>query len=308
MKLTRYAAALATIALAAPSYAQNCSSKSTATAPNAGREDIVETAVAAGSFKTLVAALDAAELVHTLKGDGPFTVFAPTDEAFARLPEGVVADLLKPENRAALVGVLTYHVVPGTLTADKVVRLDNAATANGQRLSIRIEEGAVSVESAKVVTTDIHCTNGVIHVIDQVMLPSLQNVVEIAAGNESFKTLVAAVTAAELVEVLSGEGPFTIFAPTDAAFAKLPAGTVENLLQPENRDQLVSILKHHVVSGRVYSDQALEAGEAETLLGRKVHVRATRDGVRVGAAKLLSTDIQGTNGVIHVVDTVLLPE
>jgi uncharacterized surface protein with fasciclin (FAS1) repeats len=309
MKLTVFAAALATIAIAAPqSSAQSCSSKSTASSWKAGHEDIVDTAVAAGSFKTLAAALNAAELIPTLKGEGPFTVFAPSDEAFAKLPEKVVADLLKPENRAQLVNVLTYHVVPGKVTADKVVRLSNAATVNGQRLAIHVEEGTVSVDGANVVKTDIQCSNGVIHVIDTVMLPNLQNVVEIAAGNGSFGTLVAAVKAAGLAETLSGEGPFTIFAPTDEAFAKLPAGTVENLLKPENRDQLVSILKLHVVPARVYSDQALELGEAQTLLGQKVHIQRTPNGARIGEAELLKADIQGTNGVIHVIDRVLLPE
>jgi uncharacterized surface protein with fasciclin (FAS1) repeats len=270
--------------------------------------DIVDTAVSAGQFQTLVTAVEAAGLVETLKGEGPFTVFAPTDEAFAKLPKGTVEHLLKPENRDELTAILTYHVVPGRVTADKVVELSSATTANGQRLGVHVEEGGVRIDGANVIETDISASNGVIHVIDQVLIPSTDTIVDIAAGSDQFETLVAAVTAAELAEVLSGEGPFTVFAPTDAAFAKLPAGTVEHLVQPENRDQLVAILKLHVVPGRVYSDQALAAGGAKTLLGRTVHVRATEGGARVGTANLVKTDIEASNGVIHVIDTVLLPE
>jgi uncharacterized surface protein with fasciclin (FAS1) repeats len=135
------------------------------------RKDIVDTAVAAGSFQTLAKALDAAGLVDTLKGKGPFTVFAPTDEAFAKLPAGTLEDLLKPENKDKLVAILTYHVVPGEVLASQVTKLKSAKTVNGQALTITTEGGAVMVDSAKVVRTDILCSNGVIHVIDSVMLP-----------------------------------------------------------------------------------------------------------------------------------------
>jgi uncharacterized surface protein with fasciclin (FAS1) repeats len=133
--------------------------------------DIVETAVEAGSFSTLAVALEAAGLVETLKGDGPFTVFAPTDDAFARLPEGTVASLLEPENREQLVAILTYHVVPGRVTAEQVVELDRATTVNGADVRIRTGGGTVRVNDADVVTTDVFATNGVIHVIDEVLLP-----------------------------------------------------------------------------------------------------------------------------------------
>ncbi len=135
-------------------------------------KDIVETAVAAGSFQTLVTAVKAAGLVETLKGEGPFTVFAPTDEAFAKLPKGTIEELLKPENREKLRAILTYHVVPGKVMAADVGRLKSAKTANGQSLSIRVSEGTVRVNDAKVMKTDILCRNGVIHVIDSVILPS----------------------------------------------------------------------------------------------------------------------------------------
>ena len=270
------------------------------------QKDIVDTAVGAGSFKTLVAAVQAAELVDALKGDGPFTVFAPTDDAFANLPAGTVEALLKPENRDQLVSILTYHVVPGSVKAEDVVALHGAVTLNGQQIDIDTSEG-VKVDAASVVVTDIECSNGVIHVIDSVLLPASKTIPETAAAAGTFQTLLAAVTAADLAEVLSGDGPFTVFAPTDEAFASLPEGTLASLLEPGNKQQLIDILKYHVVSGRVYSDQALSAGEAATLLGREIHIVAGDDGAKVNDASLVATDIDASNGVIHVIDSVLIP-
>jgi len=142
-----------------------------ASAGSMGKKDIVDTAVAAGDFKTLAAALQAAGLIDTLKGKGPFTVFAPTDEAFAKLPAGTVEDLLKPENHEKLVSILTYHVVPGKVMAKEVVKLHEAKTVNGKDVKIMTEGGKVMVDNANVVKTDIACSNGVIYVIDSVILP-----------------------------------------------------------------------------------------------------------------------------------------
>jgi uncharacterized surface protein with fasciclin (FAS1) repeats len=134
-------------------------------------KDIVDTAVAAGSFKTLAKALEAAGLVDTLKGPGPFTVFAPTDEAFAKLPAGTLDDLLKPENKAKLQRILTYHVVPGKVMASDVVKLQSAKAVSGDTIAVSARNGGVSVDNARVTKTDIVATNGVIHVIDTVILP-----------------------------------------------------------------------------------------------------------------------------------------
>lgn len=134
-------------------------------------KDIVDTAVAAGSFGTLAAALKAAGLVETLKGKGPFTVFAPTDAAFAKLPAGTVDNLLKPENKAQLTQILTYHVVAGSVKAADVVKLTEAKTVQGQSVKIRVRDGKVSVDGANVTATDIAASNGVIHVIDSVIMP-----------------------------------------------------------------------------------------------------------------------------------------
>jgi len=134
-------------------------------------KDIVDTAIGAGSFTTLVAAVTAAGLVETLRGAGPFTVFAPTDEAFAKLPAGTVASLLLPESKEKLIAVLTYHVVAGKVLASDVVKLKSAKTVNGKEVSIKVSDEGVMVDAAKVVTTDIEASNGVIHVIDSVILP-----------------------------------------------------------------------------------------------------------------------------------------
>lgn len=135
------------------------------------KSDIVDTAVAAGNFSTLAAALEAGDLVGTLKSDGPFTVFAPTDEAFARLPAGTIDNLLKPENKDQLVAILTYHVVPGKVTAAEVVGLTSASTVNGQNLAIRVDGGTVFINDAEVIATDVMASNGVVHVVDTVILP-----------------------------------------------------------------------------------------------------------------------------------------
>jgi len=269
--------------------------------------DIVETAVSAGNFTTLVTALTEAGLVETLKGEGPFTVFAPTDDAFGKLPEGTVESLLEPENIGRLKTILTYHVVPGRVMAEDVVGIDTATTVSGQRLDIQVEAGAVMVDGATVIDTDIEATNGVIHVIDSVMMPATGTVVEVAENAGTFTTLLAALEAAELKQVLMGEGPFTVFAPTDDAFAKLPGGTVESLLKPQNLEKLQSILKYHVVSGRVYSDAVVEAETVETLAGMDADISVSDGTVMVGGAGVVKTDVEATNGVIHIVDSVMMP-
>lgn len=139
---------------------------------SSAKADIVDTAVAAGNFSTLAAALEAADLVATLKSDGPFTVFAPTDAAFAKLPAGTVENLLKPENRDQLVAILTYHVVPGKVEAGQVVGLTSASTVNGQDLAVRVEGETVFINDARVTAADVGASNGVIHVIDTVLLPN----------------------------------------------------------------------------------------------------------------------------------------
>lgn len=275
-------------------------------AANAEKKDIISTAVDAGSFNTLATALKAADLVETLQGKGPFTVFAPTDAAFEKLPEGTVETLLKPENKSQLAAILTYHVVPGDVRAKQVVNLQGAQSVNGQRINISTDDG-VKVDQANVVKTDVVCSNGVIHVIDEVILPASDNIVATADNAGSFKTLMAAAKAAGLAGTLANDGPFTVFAPTDEAFAKLPEGTLASLLQPENKNKLATILKYHVVYGRVYSDDAVKVGATDNLQGGTLQVSVSGGTARINDAKLVATDIDASNGVIHVIDQVLLP-
>ncbi len=264
------------------------------------KHDIVDTAIQAGAFTTLVDALESAKLVDALKGKGPYTVFAPTDEAFARLEQEVSdADTLR--------SILKYHVVSGSLTAKDVVKLRSAETLNGQRISIDVRGSNVRLDRARLVKTDIECSNGVIHVIDAVLMPATDNIVEVASKAGAFGTLLKAATAAGLAKPLMGDGPFTVLAPTDDAFAKIDDKTLRSLLRKQNRDKLAAILKYHVIPGRVYADQALQARTASTLQKANVDFAIRSGRLTVNDAVVLDNDIQASNGVIHVIDTVLMP-
>ena len=266
---------------------------------------IVDIAVADGRFETLVAAVQAADLVETLQGEGPLTVFAPTDDAFAALPEGTVAALL--EDIPALTNILLYHVVAGDVRAADVVTLDSAVTFQGEPVRISVEGDNVRINDSLVVIADIVASNGVIHVIDAVLLPPepLGSIVDIALGEERFETLVAALQAAELVETLQGEGPFTVFAPTDDAFAALPEGAVAALL--EDIPALTNILLYHVVAGDVRAADVVTLDSAVTVQAEPVRISVEGDNVRINDSLVVIADIVASNGVIHVVDAVLLP-
>ena len=277
-------------------------------------KDIVDTAIADGRFTTLVAAIQAAGLVDALKAEGPFTVFAPTDDAFAALPEGTLDSLLLPENKQQLTDILLYHVVEGKVMAADVTGLSAAPTLLGKDLAVKVDMGNVYINEAKVIITDIETSNGVIHVIDAVLLPPAEEaaapgtIIDIAVADGRFTTLVAAVQAAGLVETLSGEGPFTVFAPTDDAFAALPAGTLDSLLLPENKQQLTDILLYHVVSGKVMAADVVGLTSAPTVLGKDIAITVKDGSVYLNdTVKIIITDIEASNGVIHVIDAVLLP-
>ncbi len=277
-----------------------------ATEPEEPVQDIVDIAVADGRFETLVAALQAADLVDTLKGDGPFTVFAPTDDAFNMLPEGTVAGLLA--DIPALTDILLYHVVSGKVMAIDVFGLTSATTVQGQDVNIRVEGGNVYIDDAMVVITDIEASNGVIHVIDSVLIPMEEmanDFVDIAVADGRFETLVAALQAAGLVDTLKGDGPFTVFAPTDAAFNMLPEGTVAGLLA--DIPALTDILLYHVVSGKVMAADVVGLTSATTVQGQDVSIRVEGGNVYIDDAMVVITDIEASNGVIHVIDSVLIP-
>ncbi|GIK18785.1 MAG: hypothetical protein AMXMBFR77_03280 [Phycisphaerales bacterium] len=270
-------------------------------------DDVVNVAAGTGKFTTLLAAAEAAGLVDALRSSDPITVFAPTDEAFAKLPAGTVESLLRPENRAALAGILTYHVVPGAIPASRVARLSGATTLNGQRVEFTRTGDGVRIDGAAVIVADVEASNGIIHVIDRVILPADGTIVAVASKAGTFGTLLAAAKAAGLADTLAGNGPFTVLAPTDEAFGKLPAGTVESLLKPENKDKLASILRYHVIPGRVYAAQALSLGAAATLQGNEIVFDLANGSLVADGARVVRTDIDASNGVIHVIDAVILP-
>lgn len=316
---------------------------------------IVEIAAGNDDFKTLVTAVKAAGLAETLMGDGPFTVFAPTDAAFDKLPEGLVAELVKPANKAVLTKILTYHVVSGNMMAKDVVSAITAGngmvkptTVEGTNFSVMTEMGKVKIKDgqgnvATVVATDIAGSNGVIHVIDKVLLPanldvaSLLNaakpmpaktamtsknegptIAAVASGNKDFKTLVAALSAANLVETFDSPGEYTVFAPTDAAFAKLPEGTVNNLVT-NDKETLKKILAFHVIPAKINSTKLVEAIKAnknyymmQTLGGQTLVASIKNGNVEIidgngNRSTVVITDVDASNGVIHAIDTVIMP-
>lgn len=273
--------------------------------------DIVDIAVADGRFTTLVAAVQAAGLVDTLKSDGPFTVFAPTDAAFANVLDllGITAaDLLA--DKAMLTDILLYHVVAGAVTSDQVVGLSAATTVQGS--DIRIGAGPTGVQlngSSNVIIADIIASNGVIHVIDNVLFPP-KNIAGILADSGIFNTLLAALDAAGLTGALAGEGPFTVFAPTDdafaAAFEALGISAADLLADTE---LLTSILLYHVVPGNVTASQVVKLSSATTLNGAAIRIDASMGAVILngGQAMVTNPDLIGSNGVVHMIDGVLLP-
>ncbi len=300
--------------LTAATAAEPCeATRRRSSVPVAHKADIVKTAAAAGQFKTLLSLLIAADLDDALKGDGPFTVFAPTDEAFAKLPKGTVEKLLKPENKDLLRSILTYHIVPDKASfAFEVAKVEEPyefKTLNGNRLRIVKGDGTLRVNDAKILSANIACRNGSVQIIDSVLMPS-ENKNTIPAVAEKaglFKTLLAAVTAAEIAEVLSGDGPFTVFAPTDDAFAKLPKGTVEKLLKPENRKQLVGLLKYHVVAGKLTAKDLVKADQSKTLQGGSVKFGITDGRLTIDQSNVIRSDVMADNGIIQVIDRVLTP-
>lgn len=277
-------------------------------------KDIVDTAVGAGSFKTLVAAVQAAGLESTLRGPGPFTVFAPTDTAFGNVPKFLTDKLLTAPYKGELGLILKYHVVSGSVkAADILGKQSSPATVAGANLAIDGNGGKVVINKGVNVTTpDVLASNGVIHVIDGVLLPTIKDTaVNYDDGTTTFKTLVAALTAGELADTLGGAGPFTVFAPTDAAFAKIPKATLDSLLLPANKAQLQAILKLHVISGNPVYAKDVAAGTVTTL-GGPVTITITGSDVELSASggaksKVILTDLPASNGVTHVIDTVILP-
>lgn len=283
-----------------------------ATPPPAQEKDLVETALAAGKFNTLAAALKAAGLVDTLKGAGPYTVFAPTDDAFGKLPKEQLDALMKDKDK--LTALLTYHVVAGKVTAAEVAKMTSAKTVNGKDLVVKTDGSAVMVNDAKVTSADITASNGVIHVVDTVLVPEEKkaeaakpDLVETAAKAGNFTTLAKVLGEAGLVDTLKGPGPYTVFAPSDEAFAKVPKATLDGLLK--DKDKLGNVLKYHVVEGKVMASDVAKMMAAKTLQGGEIKVKTDAKGAVTldGKVKVVKADLEAGNGVIHVIDAVLMP-
>ena len=272
-------------------------------------QNIVQTAIAAGQFNTLASLLTKAGLVDTLSTGGPFTVFAPTDAAFAKVPKATLDALA--ENPAQLKSVLLYHVVPDRVAAADVVKLTSAKTLEGRSVAIKAVDGSVYIDKAKVTTPDVTASNGVIHVIDSVLIPNAapatpaKNIVQTAIAAGQFKTLASLLTKAGLAGTLQGKGPFTVFAPTDAAFAKVPKATLAAV--GKDKAKLRAVLLYHVVKGKVTAAQAMKLRSAKTLQGKSLSIRVSGGKVLVGGATVTKADVTASNGVIHVINKVLIP-
>ena len=269
---------------------------------------VVDIIVGSEVHATLEAAVEAAGLVETLSGDGPFTVFAPTDAAFALLPEGLIATLLEDPS-GQLTTILTHHVYGGTALSTDLSDGMMVTTLAGTDLEVSIDSTGVYIGGAMVVTPNLTADNGVVHVIDAVLVPveDTTTVVDIIVGSPDHTTLEAAVGAAGLVETLSGDGPFTVFAPTDAAFALLPEGLVATLLEDPS-GQLTTILTHHVYAGSALSTDLYDGMMVPTIAGGELEVSIDSTGVYIDNAMVTVANIETSNGVVHVIDAVLIPE
>lgn len=293
-----------------------CGGSDDPTPAPAPTKDVVQIAQGDPVFSILVEAVIAADLATTLKGAGPFTVFAPTNAAFAAaLTElGVTKEALLA-NKPLLTKILTYHVVPAKVLKAQVPLGKPVNTVQGESITL---DGAAELtitdqrgRKSKVTTTDLQATNGVVHVIDKVILPTDKNIVQVAQGNPNFSILVEAVVAADLAGTLSGTGPFTVFAPTDAAFA---AALTELNISKEalfaNKLLLSKILTYHVVSGLVREAQVPVGAPITTVQGETFTVDASLaiTDQRARKAKIVITNVAATNGVIHAIDKVILPK
>lgn len=268
--------------------------------------DVVE---GSENHNTLEAALIAAELDGTLSGPGAFTLFAPTDAAFDNLPEGFLDELLA-EPDGALTDILLYHVVDGIALSGDLEDEQVITTLSGETVTVFIEGSTVFINEAEVTVADIPTINGVVHVIDAVLVPAeeLSTIFEIVQDSEIHNTLQAALEAAELDGALNGEGSFTLFAPTDEAFDALPDNLVNALLATTGFNVLNDILNYHVVDGAQFSNDLSNGQEITTLVGQDVVVTITPDGVQINNALVTLADVEASNGLVHIIDAVLIPE
>jgi transforming growth factor-beta-induced protein len=262
---------------------------------------IVDNAVKRFDFSTLVGAVTDAGLADALMADGPYTVFAPTNEAFSNLPDGLLESLTMEQ----LTEILLYHVIEGDVTSGDLDAQQAVSTLSGEAVYVTANGGVTVNGSSSVVAADVDASNGTIHAIDEVLIPnSFLNIVEIAQKNYELTTLVDLVISADLAGTLSGDGPFTVFAPINAAFED-----ISEALEGLTEDQVTETLTYHVIADRIESGD-IPAGETmiETVNGQSVTINNSNGNVTIDGANVITVDLGGTNGVIHLIDAVILPE
>lgn len=276
---------------------------------NTDDQNIVDIAAGSENLETLVTALGAAELVDAIRDANGITVLAPTDAAFGELDQQALANTIENHPTGRLADVLKYHVIPERLTAADLVKRRFVTTLDGQRLELTIAGSGLEINNASIVAADIEADNGIVHVIDTVLIPAKDNVAEVAANAGTFETLLAAVGAAGLAEFVSTTDPITVFAPTDEAFAELGAERIAELLKPENRNALVEILSYHVVAGeRLYGGDLFEASAIDAAAGGTLRPTVRNGSLFINDAQVIAPNIDAANGVVHAIDSVLIPE
>jgi transforming growth factor-beta-induced protein len=280
-----------------------------------------------GRYNTLVSALSASGVDAKLGQKGPFTVFAPTDQAFQKLPSDTLARLLLPENVKTLEKVVKYHLIGGLISTASINEGDKD-TIEGKKVHFSYVDGEVTINGSPFVS-ELPASNGIVHGIDFVLVPpdvdlnGLRGTVESAAPTApvvvgipllktleeqgTFTTLLTAIEKSGLKEQLSGPGPFTIFAPTDEAFKRLPGDAVTKLLLPQNKEALITLLKHHVIAKRVNGRDLKDKGDLAMLDGSTVKIGIVQGKISVDDATMTYADQEATNGVMHIIDAVLRP-
>jgi uncharacterized surface protein with fasciclin (FAS1) repeats len=273
-----------------------------------GSPNLVQRLERDGRFTTLLTALEITGLKDTVAAGGVFTLFAPTDEAFAAIPTDTLAALIA--DPPALANILLYHVAAGRETTGALLNDSTATTLQGNPVLVLRERWQVLVNGQPVVSRSIWAGNGIIHPVGGVLLPpsspiNINSLVDVLALDGRFTTLIAAVQAAGLADTLVNGGPFTVFAPTDDAFNALPPGTVDNLLA--NPDQLQDVLLYHVLGEKKSALRLLVSKDITTLQGSEVDVKVRRGSFYVNESKILNPNVNAPNGIIQVIDAVLLP-
>ncbi len=264
--------------------------------------DIVATALTSGVFTTLAGAVVTANLVETLRGPGPFTVFAPTDAAFAKLPAPVLSAV--QDDKALLTTVLTYHVLAGSYTAE-TLPTGQVKTVAGAEITVTKSGTDVFINGNRIAKADVKTSNGMIHVMSDVLVPPIGDIIKVATTLPGFGTLAKLVTQADLVKTLQSAGPFTVFAPTDDAFKAVPSATL-SAVAADNK-LLTTVLTYHVVAGKL-STSDLKPGKLKTVAGVELTITKDADGnTLVNGKKIAVANVEATNGIIQVMGDVLIP-